>query len=71
MAILLIIVIYMIISFGATGGDGFAWIMLCSFGVAFIGAYFIGKEERDRKAEELSRRFDEYAKSRGWEKKKK
>ena len=59
MAILLVIVIYMIISFSVTGGDGFAWIMLCSFGVTFIGAYFIGKEERDKKAEDLSRRIDE------------
>lgn len=61
----------MIISFSTTGGDGFAWIMLCSFGVVFIVTYFVGKEERDEKAEDLSRRIDEYAESRGWEKKKK
>lgn len=60
MAILLIIIIYMIISFSATGGDGFAWIMLVGFIIAFAGVKWLTKEDMAEKDLEFERKFDEY-----------
>lgn len=66
MAIFLIIVIYMIISFSTTGGGWFSWFMLICFIITFIIVTRVTKDDREAEYEDFKRRLDEYKKDKGW-----